>query len=682
MRDTSIWLILGIGLFVNFVVAQENEGGGGEEHAGEGFQVFHVEWKRVEVPYVIGLWILTTTLVKIGFHMTPGIKTYMPESSILIIIGLIIGFCFFFLSEEMPTTLTPDIFFLFLLPPIIGEAGYFMPNRLFFDQLGTILLMAVVGTIFNMVTIGGSLYLIGLTKLFRTEPDENCLTEPTGFLTSNNSSMLSLTEMDALPPGCSDPGFLETFLFGSLIAAVDPVAVLAVFDEIKVDEVLNIVVFGESLLNDGVAVVLYHMFEAYCEMTSEGDEVKGADIGLGLVSFAVVAGGGTLIGIFVGYLCALVTRFMEHARVLEPLVVLMFAYLAYLTAEIFHMSGILSITFCGITMKNYVEQNISESSSITIRSSAHMFANIAELTIFLFLGVFTITGTDVSGEPIHDWNWWFVICTIIACIFWRVCGVLILTFLANRFRIKKLNWTEQFIMMYGGLRGGVAFALVLLISEDIAPHAKMFVTTTLAMVYWTVFVQGITIKPVVLYFKVKKRGASEPCLTERITNRLMDHTKSGFELILDDNSEIPMKFRNWYKAFDEALLKPLLLRENKYKDPKVMETFETIQKEDAIEYIKKQSLVESADRVKKMTSAISAFKQVSKLSSSVIVENETKESDKRTGYDNKAYYPEPDEIIENPSDLGSAIVGSSVKAEDSNDNKEVQMDRSDKNKAE
>ena len=90
----------------------------------------------------------------LGFHKAPGIKNYMPESSILIIIGLCIGFGFFFLSDEMPTTLTPDIFFLFLLPPIIGEAGYFMPNRLFFDQLGTILLMAVVGTIFNMITIG------------------------------------------------------------------------------------------------------------------------------------------------------------------------------------------------------------------------------------------------------------------------------------------------------------------------------------------------------------------------------------------------------------------------------------------------------------------------------------------------------------------------------------------------
>ena len=55
---------------------------------------------------------------------------------------------------QVPTTLTPDTFFLYMLPPIILDAGYFMPNRLFFDHLGTILLMAVVGTIFNMMTIG------------------------------------------------------------------------------------------------------------------------------------------------------------------------------------------------------------------------------------------------------------------------------------------------------------------------------------------------------------------------------------------------------------------------------------------------------------------------------------------------------------------------------------------------
>jgi len=56
-----------------------------------------------------------------------------------------------------------DVFFLYMLPPIILDAGYFMPNRLFFDHLGTILLMAVIGTIFNALTIGGSLYACGLT---------------------------------------------------------------------------------------------------------------------------------------------------------------------------------------------------------------------------------------------------------------------------------------------------------------------------------------------------------------------------------------------------------------------------------------------------------------------------------------------------------------------------------------
>ena len=146
----------------------------------------------------------------------------------------------------------------------------------------------------------------------------------------------------------------------------------------------------------------------------------------------------------------------------------------------------------------------------------------------------------------------------------RVIGVLILAYFANRFRIKKLSWTEQLIMMYGGLRGGVAFALVLLLDESFAPHAKMFVTTTLAMVYWTVFVQvglietsrvlnsdlfqGITIKPVVLYFRVKKKSETVVSLTERITNRLMDGTKTAIEDIIGDNSEIPISVSNLYKV--------------------------------------------------------------------------------------------------------------------------------------
>ena len=95
--------------------------------------------------------------------MTPKLHHIFPESCLLIVVGIIIGFLLFWTSKhEPPSTLTPDVFFLFMLPPIIFDAGYFMPNRLFFDHLGTILLMAVVGTIFNAMCIGAALYGCGV----------------------------------------------------------------------------------------------------------------------------------------------------------------------------------------------------------------------------------------------------------------------------------------------------------------------------------------------------------------------------------------------------------------------------------------------------------------------------------------------------------------------------------------
>jgi len=493
----------------------------------------------VERPYAYFIWMLVTVCAKLVYsHVS--IAKKLPESSIMILLGLLTGI-FFFLVNFKPITLTPDIFFLALLPPIIMEAGYFMPNRLFFDQLGTILLMAVVGTIFNMFTIGFTLYGVGQLGWYGEE----------------------LKEME----------YLEVLLFGSLIAAVDPVAVLAVFEEIKVDEVLNIVVFGESLLNDGVAVVLYHMFESFEEMGAPN--ITGQDIGFGLISFLVVAGGGTLIGIIFGYLCSLLTRWMKPIALMETLVVLSMAYLSYLTAEIFHMSGILSITFCGITMKNYVEKNISEKSSSTIKMAMHILANVAEMTIFLFLGVYTLSYTT------HKWNTVFIVATIVACLFWRVMGVLLLAQLANCIRIKKMDGVEQTIMMYGGLRGGVAFALVLSLKSA---NRDMFVTATLAMVFFTVFFQGITIKPLVRLLKVKTRSSSSISMGDRVSSRLMDLTKTGIGSIVETRSEIPLLCRQAYKKFDDKFLSPLLHRE-KLAEPKFFETFSSLQKQDAYKHL-------------------------------------------------------------------------------------------------
>jgi len=429
-----------------------------------------------------------------------------------------------------------------MLPPIILDAGYFMPNRLFFDHLGTILLMAVVGTIFNAMTIGSALYACGKTGAFGDDP----------------------------------PNILESFLFSSLISAVDPVAVLAVFEEIHVDEILYIVVFGESLLNDAVTVVLYHMFEAYVEIGEEN--IGTSDLLKGFASFLVVALGGTVVGIIWGYVTGFVTRFTNHARILEPLFVFTMAYLSYLTAEIFHLSGILAITFCGITMKNYVERNISSKSQTTLKYAMKMLSGSSETIIFMFLGVATI-------HDEHDWNTAFVVCTILFCTVFRIIGVLILTALANNYRLHKLAMIDQFVMMYGGLRGAVAFALVLLIDEKTIPHFRMFRTATIAMVYWTVFVQGITIKPLVKFLNVKTSSEKDPSMNERIAGRFMDHVVAGMEGILGELGNL--RVRDMYKRIDDRYIKPWMLRENhSIKDPKIIETYQHLTETEALKLIK------------------------------------------------------------------------------------------------
>ncbi|XP_049286769.1 sodium/hydrogen exchanger 3 isoform X4 [Anopheles funestus] len=543
IASTSPSSDVGVGHSNEMVVehGKAGEGEHGDEHNYERYPVSQVEFSRVETPFVIGVWILSASIAKIGFHMTPKLSRIFPESCLLIVVGVIIGALLRYATNLHVSPLTPNTFFFYMLPPIILDAGYFMPNRMFFDNIGTILLMAVIGTIFNIATIGSSLWACGQTGIFGVD----------------------------LP-------FLHIFLFSSLIAAVDPVAVLAVFEEIHVNEVLYIVVFGESLLNDAVTVVMYHMFEVYNKIGV--DEIIAVDIVSGIASFFVVALGGTIIGVIWGFLTGLVTRFTDHVRVIEPIFIFVMAYLAYLNAEIFHMSGILAITFCGITMKNYVEQNVSHKSHTTIKYALKMLSSSAETIIFMFLGVATVNNK-------HVWNTWFVLLTIIFCSVYRILGVLILSALANRFRIHKLTKVDQFVMSYGGLRGAVAFALVLLVDEDHIPLQPMFLTTTIAVVYFTVFLQGITIKPLVKILNVKRSNKRKPTMNERIHERFMDHMMAGIEDIVGKTGNY--NIRDKFKRFDNRFIRPYLIKNLQGPEPKILETYSKLTMRDAMDYMRR-----------------------------------------------------------------------------------------------
>ncbi|GFO11265.1 sodium/hydrogen exchanger [Plakobranchus ocellatus] len=481
---------------------------------------------------------ITSLRVPLGFHLYDKLPHIFPESCLLITLGILVGVTLYFTetASSGQYSLNANTFFLFLLPPIIYDAGYHMPNRAFFNNIGTILLLAVVNTLWNTMGIGVCLY--GMSRL--------------GWINSSIS-------------------LLHCFVFSSLISAVDPVAVLAIFEEIQVNEILYIIVFGESLLNDGVTVVLYHMMDGFTEIGESNLEI--VDFVTGFAQFFIVVIGGTLIGVVYGVVGAFITKYTDHVRVLEPLFVFVLGYLAYLTAESMELSGILALTFGGIVMRHYSELNMAKKSTTTVKYFMKMMANISETIIFMFLGLSTVIDS-------HDFRLDFVLFSLLFCLVFRVTGVMMLSWLVNQRRLIRLSAIDQFIMSYGGLRGGIAFCLALLLKADHIPERQMFVTTTTVIVFFTVFVQGITIKPVVNALKVERAEEIDTSMNEMIHKRFIDHLMAGVEDIIGKSGHNSIFQR--FEYYNNKFLKPWLLREKpKLRDTGILRTYTKLNMQDA-----------------------------------------------------------------------------------------------------
>ncbi|KAM4045740.1 sodium/hydrogen exchanger 1 isoform 1-T1 [Anomaloglossus baeobatrachus] len=511
------------------------------------FPVLGMDYGYIRDPFEIALWILLACLMKLGFHVIPTLSNVVPESCLLIVVGLLVGGLMKAVGEN-PPVLKSNVFFLYLLPPIILDAGYFLPLRPFTENLGTILMFAVLGTLWNAFFIGSLLY--GVCQIGGAD----------------------LTGV----------GLLDNLLFGSIISAVDPVAVLAVFEEIHINELLHILVFGESLLNDAVTVVLYHLFEEFSAL----DQVTFRDISLGFLSFFIVSLGGVFVGLVYGIIAAFTSRFTSHIRVIEPLFVFLYSYMAYMSAELFHLSGIMALIASGVVMRPYVEANISHKSHTTIKYFLKMWSSVSETLIFIFLGVSTVAGP-------HSWNWTYVISTLIFCLIARVLGVMSLTWFINKFRIVKLTTKDQFIIAYGGLRGAIAFSLGYLLHSE---NRQMFLTAIITVIFFTVFVQGMTIRPLVELLAVKKKQETKRSINEEIHTQFLDHLLTGIEDICGHYGHHHWKDK--LNRFNKTYVKKCLIAGERSTEPQLIAFYHKMEMKQAIE------LVESGG-IGKIPSAVS-----------------------------------------------------------------------------
>ncbi|CAC5363639.1 Na(+)/H(+) exchanger protein 7,Sodium/hydrogen exchanger 2,Sodium/hydrogen exchanger 3 [Mytilus coruscus] len=361
---------------------------------------------------------------------------------------------------------------------------------------------------------------------------------------------------------------IQLLVFSSLIVAVDPVAVLAVFNEVGVNRVLYFLVFGESLLNDGVTVVLYNVMQSYNSIALQGGSITAMEVVLGIVKFLVVCIGGLAIGVICGILSSILTRFTDKVKVVEPVAIFGMAYLAFILAEMFHFSGIISIIACGLIQVAYAFNNLNRKSCTAIKYFTRVMSSTTEIIIFMFLGLLLVRDN-------HRWETGFILWTLFLCIVVRFFYTYLFSLAINRFdrsRVRRITLDEMFIMSYGGLRGAVCFSLVALLKpEDFPTETKnLFVTATLTVILFSVFVQGATIKPLVNKLRVKLATYVEPKMYDELNCKVTDHMMAGMEEIVGHEG-------NFYLMEKMKRFQDLYLRKYLLNDPEGFDQSELLQ---------------------------------------------------------------------------------------------------------
>ncbi|NXN07243.1 SL9A6 protein, partial [Indicator maculatus] len=315
-------------------------------------------------------------------------------------------------------TFDPEVFFNILLPPIIFYAGYSLKRRHFFRNLGSILAYAFLGTAISCLVIGSVVY--GCVALMKV----------TGQLGG-------------------DFYFTDCLLFGAIVSATDPVTVLAIFHELQVDVELYALLFGESVLNDAVAIVLSSSIVAY---QPAGDNshtfdvtamFKSIGIFLGIFSgsFAMGAATGVVTALISFLWCGgwLFTKLREFP-LLETGLFFLMSWSTFLLAE----ACVVAVLFCGITQAHYTYNNLSTESQHRTKQLFELLNFLAENFIFSYMGLALFTFQN------HVFNPTFVVGAFLAIFLGRAANIYPLSFLLNLGRRNKIGTNLQHMMMFAG----------------------------------------------------------------------------------------------------------------------------------------------------------------------------------------------------------------------------------------
>jgi CPA1 family monovalent cation:H+ antiporter len=351
-----------------------------------------------------------------------------------------------------PDWLTPDVILIMFLPALVFEGSVKLDVRELLRNFVPLLLLANAGVLIAAFVTG---YLVHW--------------------------LLGLPVFTAL-------------LFGSIISATDPISVLAIFKDLKVDKRLSLIMEAESLLNDGTAVVLFGIL-------SGAAVAEKLSVQRGMEQYFLTVVGGAVLGTALGYLASRITETVDDAQI-EITLTTILAYGGYVLAYHLHLSGVIATASAGLMLGSFgAKRGMSDRTRTAMQSFWEYISFVMSSLVFLLIGL------EIHLRGLLQ-NWISVALVICAVLLGRALSVYLLIPLSNRFAVRiPLRW--QHVAVWGGLRGALALALALSLGSTF-PYRDQILNLTFGVVIFSILAQGLTIRPLSRILKLANGAFSTP----------------------------------------------------------------------------------------------------------------------------------------------------------------------------
>lgn len=379
----------------------------------------------------------------------------LPYTVALVLAGLGLGSLHVFEGPE----LTKELLFAVFLPGLLFEAAFHLDIARVRENVRMVLALAVPGVVATIAV--------------------------TGLMTAWMLRGLQVDATFTLTHG---------LVFGALIAATDPIAVVALFRVLRVPSRLSLLVEGESLLNDGTAIVFFSLVVAVAGGATPG-------VGSLVTQFVGIAAGGALIGVLVGLASSYITRAVDEAAIEITLTVIA-AYGAFVAAEAVHASGVIATVAAGLMCGNVGRvRGMTPTTRIAVVAFWEYIAFALNSVVFLLIG-FAVS----IGDLVVSWR--EIAVATLAMLVARCVVVAAVAFLFRRTsEALPRAWTT--VLAWGGIRGGLSIVLALGLPVDM-PHRAQLVAMTLGVVLSSILVQGLTMAPLLRWLGLTVAKSLDP----------------------------------------------------------------------------------------------------------------------------------------------------------------------------